>query len=88
MLEEIEPEVGKWKVAQQFPMGGSDAGETPEVKVMDEEQVQQMFSNMQQMLGEIYEDKKATDEDSSSKATKKEKGNGKVDKPPSPPSSS
>lgn len=40
---------------------------------------------MQQMLGEIYEDKKARDAASSSKISKKEKGKGKADKPPSPP---
>ncbi len=41
---------------------------------------------MQWMLGELYEDKKARDVASSSKTSKKEKGKGKADKPPSPPS--
>ena len=68
-------------------MGGFNVGETPEVMVMGEEHIQQTFLNMQLMLGEFYEDKKARDATSSSKATKKEKGKGKDDKPPSPPSS-
>ena len=67
-------------------MTGSDTGETPETK-MSEEQFQQAFLSMQQMLGELYEDKKARDAASSSKTSKKDKGKGKVDKPPSPPSS-
>ena len=55
---------------------------------MNENQVQQMFLNMQQILGELYEDKKARDATSSSNASKKDKGKGKSDKPPCPPSSS
>lgn len=42
--------------------------------------------NMQHMLGELYEDKKTRDAASSSRKLKKDKGKGKVDKPPSPPS--
>ena len=37
---------------------------------------------MQQILGEIYEDKKARDGAYSSKTSKKDKGKGKADKPP------
>ena len=67
-------------------MSGPDAGENAETK-MSEEQFQQAFLTMQQMLGELYEDKRARDATSSSKASKKDKGKGKNDKPPSPPSS-
>lgn len=41
---------------------------------------------MQQMLGELYKDKKVRDVASFSKASKKEKGKGNANKPPSPPS--
>ena len=54
---------------------------------MDENQIHQMILNMQQMLAGLYEDKKTRDATSSSKASNKEKGKGKVDKSPSPPSS-
>ena len=67
-------------------MSGPNAGENIETK-MSEEQFQQSFLIMQQMLGELYEDKKARDATSSSKTLKKEKGKGKANKPPSPPSS-
>jgi len=67
-------------------MSRPDAGENTETK-MSEEQFQQAFLTMQQMLGELYEDKKARDATSSSKASKKDKGKGNIDKPPSPPSS-
>ena len=67
-------------------MTGSDAGEHPEAK-MGDEQFQQAFLTMQQMLGELYEYKKVRDVASSSKTSKKDKGKGKADKPPSPPSS-
>ena len=67
-------------------MTGSDAGENNETKMSDE-QFQQAFLTMPQMLGELYEDKKARDAASSSKKSKKDKGKDKVDKPPSPPSS-
>ena len=67
-------------------MTGSDAGENIETKMSDE-QFQQAFLTMQQMLGELYEDKKVRDAASSSKTSKKDKGKGKADKPPSPPSS-
>ena len=63
-----------------------DAGENTETK-MSEEQFQQAFLTMQQMLGELYEDKKVRDAASSSKTSKKEKGKGEANKPPSPPSS-
>ena len=66
-------------------MSGPDAGENTETK-MREEQFQQEFLTMQQMLGELYRDKKERDA-SSSKTSKKDKGKGKDDKPPSPPSS-
>ena len=66
-------------------MLGPDVGENTETK-MSEEQFQQPFLTMQQMLGELYEDKKARDVASSSNASKKDKGKGKTDKPPSPPS--
>ena len=46
MLEEIGLEIGKRKVSQQSTMGGSDAGENPKVKVMGDEQIQNMFLNM------------------------------------------
>ena len=67
-------------------MPGPDAGENTETK-MSEEQFQQEFLTMQQMLGELYENKKARDATSSSKPSKKDKGKGKTDKLPSPPSS-
>ena len=67
-------------------MTGFDAGENIETKMSDE-QFQQEFLTMQQMLGEIYKDKKARDAASSSNKSKKDKGKGKADKPPSPPSS-
>ena len=67
-------------------MLGCDIGESNETK-MSEEQFHQAFLTMQQMLGELYEQKKVRDVDSYSKASKKEKGKGKTDKPPSPPSS-
>ena len=69
-------------------MGGFDVGETSKVKVMGDENIHQMFLNMQWMLGELYENKKARDAASSSKAMMKEKGKGKQDKPPPAPSSS
>jgi len=50
MLEEIDLEVGKRKVAQHLTMGGYDVGETPKVKVMGDEQIHQMFLNMQWMF--------------------------------------
>ena len=68
-------------------MSGSDAGEDTKTKMSDE-QFQQELLTMQQMLGELYEDKKARDASSFSKTSKKEKGKGKANKPPSPPSSS
>lgn len=40
---------------------------------------------MQQILGELYEDKKVRDGEFPLKASKKDKGKGKNDKPPSPP---
>ena len=63
-------------------MKGSDAGENIETKMSDE-QFQQAFLIMQQMLGELYEDKKARDVASSSKTSKKDKGKGRTNKPPS-----
>ena len=89
-LEEFNPEIGKRTVVHQLTMTGTEIIETPEAtekKPMDENQIQQMFLNMQQMLVELYEDKKMTDAASSSKASKKDKGKGKADKSPSPPSS-
>ena len=68
-------------------MTGSDVGENPKTN-MSKEQFQQTFFSMQQMLGELYKDKKARDAASSSKTSKKDKGKGKVDKPPTPPLSS
>lgn len=89
-LEEFDPEIGKRKVVHQSTMTGTENVETPEateMKPMDETQIQQMFMNVQEMLEELYEDKKKRDEALSSKASKKCKG--KVDKsPPSSPSSS
>ena len=89
-LEEFDPEIGKQKIVHQSTMTGTETIETPEAtekKPMDENQIQQMFLNMQQMLAELYEDKKTRDATSSSKASKKDKGKGKADKSPSPPSS-
>ncbi len=61
-------------------MSGPDVGENTETK-MSEEQFHQAFLTIQQMLGELYKDKKAIDA-SSSKASKNDKGKGKTDKPP------
>ena len=66
-------------------MSGLGVGESTETKI-SEEQFQQTFLTMEQMLGELYKDKKARDA-ASSKTSKKEKGKGKVDKPHSPSSS-
>jgi len=87
ILEEINLEIGKRRVAHKSTMTGSDAGEILETKMSDE-QFQQEFFSMQQMLGELYKDKKARDATYSSKTSKKDKGKCKTDKPPSPPSSS
>lgn len=86
ILEQIDPDIGKRRVVQKLTMSGPNAGENTKTK-MSEEQFQQAFLTMQQILGELYEDKKARDVASSSKASKKDKGKGKDDKPPSPPSS-
>jgi len=60
-------------------MTGSDAVEMPETEMSDE-QFQQEFWTMQQMLGEPYKDKKVRDAASSSKTSKKDKGKCKADK--------
>ena len=70
-LEEFDPEIGKWKVIHQSTMTGTENIETPEAtesKSMDKNQIHQMFLNMQEMLAELYEDKKMRDATSSSKA--------------------
>lgn len=86
ILEWIDLEIGKRRVVHESTMIGSDAGENTKTKMSDE-QFQQAFLTMQQMLGELYEDKKARDATSSSKTSNKDKGKGKADKPPSPSSS-
>lgn len=55
-LEEFYLETRKRRVAHILTMNGSDAGETPEAK-MSEENFQRAFFIMQQMLGELYKDK-------------------------------
>ena len=89
-LEEFDPEIGRRKLDHQSTTTGTETIETTEAtekKPMDENQIRQMFLNMQKMLAELYEDKKTRDAASSSKASKKDKGKGKADKSPSPPSS-
>ena len=59
--------------------------EAPESKPKDENQIYYMFLNIQQILVELHEDKKMRYAAPLSKASNKDKGKGKADKPPSPP---
>ena len=81
ILEQIDPKIRKQQVIHKSNMLGSDASENTKTKMIDE-QFQQAFLTMQQMLVELYEDKKVTHAASSSKKSKKDKGKWKVDKPP------
>ena len=70
-LEEFDPKIRRQKFDHQLTMTGTETVETPEAtekKPMDENQIQQMFLNMQQMLAKLYEYKKMRDAASSSKA--------------------
>ena len=71
-LEEFDPEIGKRKLVHQSTMTWTkniQTHEAIETNPMDETQIQQMFMNMQQMLAELYEDKKKRDEAPASKAS-------------------